>query len=161
VLPRDRLERALAQAEYRRYPDSPSLHDLLERHAGRRGLATLRGLLASADYGRGITRSLLEDRFLRFLDRYRLRRPELNAPLSVGAETVYVDCLWRALGIALELDGRAAHLRERAFESDRLRDRQLSAIGLRPVRVTAVQLGRDPQGLAAGLRALGVGRDTV
>jgi hypothetical protein len=57
VLPRDRLERALAQAEYRRYPDSPSLHDLLERHAGRRGLATLRGLLASADYGRGITRS--------------------------------------------------------------------------------------------------------
>jgi very-short-patch-repair endonuclease len=43
-----------------------------------------------------------------------------------------VDCLWRSAGIVVELDGRAAHRRNRAFESDRLRDRRLHTIGIRP-----------------------------
>ncbi len=155
------LERALAEAEYRRYTDSPSLPDLIRRHTGRRGLGTLRAVLHTDNARLGVTRSPLEDRFLRFLDRRGLARPELNAPLYLGDEVAYVDCLWRSAGIALELDGRAAHLRERSFERDRLRDRRLSAQGLRPVRVTSKQLASDPGGIAADLRALGVDRDTV
>jgi len=92
VLDRHRLERALAEAEHRRYADSPSLAELIERHRGRRGLATLRAVLSSGHARRGRTRSPLEDRFLRFVDGHGLERPDLNAPLSLGEGFVEVDC---------------------------------------------------------------------
>jgi very-short-patch-repair endonuclease len=50
--------------------------------------------------------------------------------------TYEVDCLWREEGVAVELDGRAAHARATAFEEDRARDAAVSAIGLRPLRFT-------------------------
>lgn len=153
-----RLERAVAEAEYRRYADAPSLPELLDRYPRRRGVAGLRAILASGDAERGITRSQLEERFLRFLDARGLERPELNAPLRLGEDVIVVDCLWRRQRIALELDGRAAHLRVRQWEADRLRDRRLLAAGWRPARVTSQQLGDDPDRLEADLGALGVGR---
>lgn len=157
VLDGHRLERALAEAEYRRYADSPSLPALIARYPGRRGLAALRAILGSGAPEMGITRSPLEDRFLRFLDERGLERPELNAPLRLGPRFVEVDCLWRRLRVAVELDGRAAHMREAQFESDRLRDRRLLATGWKPARVTSEQLDTDPNGLEADLRAIGVG----
>ena len=42
------------------------------------------------------------------------------------------------------------------FESDRLRDRRLSVIGMRPVRITWRQLESDPDAVEADLRAIGV-----
>ena len=157
VLDRHRLERALAEAEHRRYADSPSLAELIERHRGRRGLATLRAVLSSGHARRGRTRSPLEDRFLRFVDGHGLERPDLNAPLSLGEGFVEVDCLWRPQRVALELDGRDSHLRRRRWEADRRRDRQLLAAGWKPVRVTSEQLDGDRDGLEADLRALGIG----
>ena len=64
-----------------------------------------------------------------------------------------VDCLWRAEGVAVELDGRAAHERRTAFEDDRARDAALSAIGLRPLRFTWWRVTRDGGGLVAELAA--------
>jgi hypothetical protein len=69
---------------------------------------------------------------------------------------ISADCLWRSLGIVVELDGRAAHRRNLTFESDRLRDRRLGAIGMRPVRITWRQLEADPDALEADLSAIGV-----
>ncbi len=157
VLDRQRLERALAEAEHRRYADSPGLAELLERHRGRRGTERLRTILESGHATRGITRSALEDRFLRFLDGRGLARPELNAPLRLGGGWIEVDCSWRAERVIVELDGRAAHLRERRFESDRIRDRRLGALRWETVRVTAWQLDRDAGGLEADLLRLGIG----
>jgi very-short-patch-repair endonuclease len=152
-----RLERAIAEAQYRRYADSPSLPALIERYRGRRGIAGLRAILTSNRADLGPTRSGLEETFLRFLDARRLARPELNAPLQLGDGFVVADCLWRSQRIAVELDGRAAHLRAARGESDRVRDRRLLVAGWKPARVTARQLRADPDGLEADLRTLGVG----
>ena len=65
------VERALARAEFHRYPLSPSLPSLVDRHRGQRGVAVLRAVAASGHASLGVTESPLEDRFLRFL---RLRR---------------------------------------------------------------------------------------
>lgn len=48
-------------------------------------------------------------------------------------------------------------MRPRNFDSDRLRDRRLSARGWDPVRVTELQLMGDADGLEDDLRSLGVG----
>lgn len=152
-----RLERAIAEAEYRRYADAPSLADLIERYPGRRGIRALRAILASGHVERGRTRSPLEARFLRFLDSRALERPELNAPLQLDGAFIAVDCLWRRQRIAVELDGRASHLRIEQWESDRLRDRRLLVAGWRPARITSKQLDGSPDGLEADLRSLGVG----
>ena len=156
ILDRHRLERALAEAEYRRYADSPSLGELLVRHPGRRGTATLRAILASGNVSLGVTNSPLEERFLRFLDGRGLERPDLNVAIRIGGTVIYADCLWRSARIAAELDGRAAHRRNLTFESDRLRDRRLTTIGLRPIRITSRQLEADPGAVEADLRAIGV-----
>lgn len=156
VLDPHRLERAVAEAEYRRYADSPSLLELIERYPGRRGVARLKATIASRKPQLGITRSRLEQRFLRFLDRRRLERPELNAPLELADGFISVDCLWRRQRVALELDGRAAHLRASTWEADRRRDRRLLGAGWRPVRITARQLRAEPDEVARDLRALGI-----
>lgn len=156
VLDPHRLERAIAEAEYRRYADRPSLADLLDRYRGRAGTKGLRAVLAAGNPERGITRSALEDRFLRFLDARGLPRPELNVPLEVDGSWIEVDCLWRAERVIVELDD-LSHLRPRNFHSDRVRDRRLSARGWEPVRVTERQLDEDGDDLEDDLRSLGVG----
>jgi very-short-patch-repair endonuclease len=161
VLDRFHLELALAEAEFHRYPLSPSLPTLLDRHRGGRGVGALRSALASGNATLGVPRSRLEKRFLRFLDRRRLQRPELNVPITLGDQTIRIDCLWRRIGLAVELDGRAAHERRRTFHSDRRRDRRLSAHGLRPIRITGEQLVAQPDELDHDLRALGVDRRTA
>jgi hypothetical protein len=61
VLPPHALERALHQAEIRHRGDQLSLDELLERHAGARGVKALRHILATQRLGATITRSKLED----------------------------------------------------------------------------------------------------
>lgn len=153
------LERALARAEFHGYPLSPSLPTLIARYPRRHGLASLRAVLATGHHQLGITESPLEDRFLRFLDSRRLERPELQVPLDLGDRRIRVDGMWRELRLVVELDGRAAHERQLAFESDRRRDRRLLALGWRPIRITDEQLGEEPDELEADLLALGLRRE--
>ncbi len=68
--------------------------------------------------------------------------------------TYTVDCLWRAEGVAVELDGRAAHARTDAFERDRERDAALSAMGLRPVRFTWQRVKTEGHEVIADLLAM-------
>ena len=150
VLPRHGLERALHEAEFLRLGDPVPLTELIARHPGRRGVATLRTLVAAGDLGATITRSELEDRFLLFLDRHGLPRPITNVPVA-GRE---VDCLWREERLVVELDGRAAHSTARAFERDRAGDRALLLAGHRVVRVTGRALAGAPAALAQDLRRL-------
>lgn len=148
-----RAERALAEAEYRRYADRLSLPDLLARHSGERGTAALRRLLASENASLGVTRSVLEERFIVFCDRFEIPRPELNATLDLGARQVIVDCLWRPQRLIVELDGFAAHGGSRQrFESDAARQRALMACGWAVMPVTWRDLHGDPGSLAAEIR---------
>jgi hypothetical protein len=99
------VESALRQAEYLQLHDRLSLPHLLERYPRRRGTRAVRAALARRVESTGRTRSALEERFLRFLDRHRLPRPQLNALVEVGGKTYEVDCLWPDSRQIVELDG--------------------------------------------------------
>lgn len=86
------------------------------------------------------TRNDLERRFLALCDDAGLPRPLVNHPL-LGFE---IDFLWSDHRLAVETDGRAAHLRPAAFEDDRRRDVALSLAGYRVLRFTQRQVFDDP-----------------
>lgn len=144
------VERAMHEAEVLRLVDELSVPALIERHPGRPGVPALRHILAAADLGADVTDSELEDAFVTFARRYRLPRPLLNRTV-LGFR---VDALWPDARLAIELDGRTTHLTRRRFETDRVRDRALTAAGWRVVRVTWRQLHDDPGALAADLRRI-------
>jgi hypothetical protein len=155
VLRRRQLERMLNEAEVRRLTSRLSLPQLLQRYPGRRGTAALRELLGSSEPG-GITRNGFEESFVALIDAHGLPRPRLNATLALRGRFFEIDCLWEERRLAIELDSRMVHATERAFQSDRQRDRILLAEGWRTGRVTWLQLGDEPEAVVADLRrALG------
>lgn len=149
------FERAVREAEFLRLPQVPSLGDLYLRHPRRRGARLVRRTLEGLDrLPGGVTRSPLEDRFLRLLRKRGLPLPETNVRLRLGGGTYYdADCLWRDAGLIVELDGHKAHGTRSAFEHDRERDRRLQVEGWRVIRVTWRQLNR-PDLLIRDLRRM-------
>ena len=143
-------QRAMHEAEFLRLADALSLDDLVDRHRGERGTATIRSILEDGRIGAGVTRSEFEDRFLAFLDARGLPRPEVN----VLVQGIEVDCLWREQRVVVELDGHASHATRATFESDRARDRMLAVAGHSVVRVTWRHLHREADSLDDDLRAL-------
>jgi very-short-patch-repair endonuclease len=94
------------------------------------------------------TRSVLEDEFLRFVDRHGLPRPEVNQRIA-GYE---VDAVWREQRLIVELDGYSVH--RHAFEQDRERDAHLLGEGFAVLRLTHRRLIEQEQREADRLRAL-------
>jgi very-short-patch-repair endonuclease len=158
VLRREQLEQAIGRAESRLLTDAPSLPALVARHRGRRGMATLRAVLADGRIGLDLPRSELELRFKAFLRQRGLPLPEVNVLVDLGSRWIEVDCLWRAAALVAELDGHAYHGHAGAFESDRGRDRALVARGYRCIRITSRALELEPEAIAADLRASLSGR---
>ena len=150
VATRRQTQRAMHEAEFLRLADALSLDDLVDRHRGERGTATIRSILEDGRIGAGVTRSEFEDRFLAFLDARGLPRPEVN----VLVQGIEVDCLWREQRVVVELDGHASHATRATFESDRARDRMLAVAGHSVVRVTWRHLHREADSLDDDLRAL-------
>jgi hypothetical protein len=154
VLDARQLEKPINEAEILRLTNPISLDDLLERHRGRRGAKALREILATRDLGSTITRSELEDRFLRFLDEAVLPRPEVNVALRVAGQWIEADCVWPNHRLIVELDGHATHATAGGFERDRARDRALHADGWRVVRITWRQLHEERDAVARDLERL-------
>jgi hypothetical protein len=128
VLDRQALRRAVTEAEYTGRFDLPSLIAVVENNPGRRG----RTILEAAGATRHRTRSALEDRFLRFIEKWGVEEPQSG----VWIEGYEVDFVWTRAGLVVELDGAAAHTTRAAFDADRLRDRRLWRAGLRTMRLT-------------------------
>jgi very-short-patch-repair endonuclease len=97
-----------------------------------------------------LTRSLLEERFLRLCAQAGIPRPQVN----VTVEGLTVDFMWPLPRLIAETDGRRYHHHDRAFERDRLRDQRLLAAGWRVVRFTYRQVTREPGSVIAVLRNL-------
>jgi hypothetical protein len=148
------LEKALNEIEVRGITDPLSIACLLDRYPRKRGSAKLRALLADANAIRGVTREELEARFAAVLADTDLPRPQRNIDLAAGGRIFEVDCLWREQRLAVELDGRATHGTDRAFEGDREKDRLLLVDGWRMVRITWRQLRDDAPAVVADLRRL-------
>ena len=96
-----------------------------------------------------MTRSEAEMRFLELVRRAGLPPPEVNVRLG----RYEIDVLWRAEGIAVEVDGFRYHASRPRFEGDRRRDSWLLARGIKVIRLswrqitdeavaTAVQVGQ-------------------
>jgi very-short-patch-repair endonuclease len=154
VVPRNRVEKALGEAEVLTLTDKLSIRELIDRYPRRQGTAVLRSLVDSGAATQGVTRSALEDRFAALLDDADLPRPRFNADLQVRGRFLEVDCLWAEQRLIVELDGRAVHGTRRAFEKDRERDRLLLTDGWRVIRVTWRQLNDDAPAVIADLRRL-------
>jgi predicted transcriptional regulator of viral defense system len=147
---RPQFERAVNEAEIRRLWDALSLADLLERHPRRPGAATIKNVIAA---GARITRSDLEDLFTAFRKAADLPPAETNLVLYIGGRWIEADCVWREQRLIVELDSHTYHGTRASFESDRTRDRALTAAGWRVIRVTWRQLRDEPGALAEDLRA--------
>ena len=142
------LSDALGEAIARRLTTAGRIRAVLDRHARRRGIATLRELVEAPP---GFTRSIAEKRFLRLVKSGGLPAPEVNA----SAAGVEVDFLWRAERLIVEIDGAAFHSSPPAFERDRRRGQILTAAGLRVVRITWRQITEEaPAVLVRLTRAL-------
>jgi very-short-patch-repair endonuclease len=157
LLPSDRILRAIREAEYLKLLDSDTLTAAVQRAAGRKKLAELKKALERHRPGQ-IVREELEHRFLELVHAAGLSDPETNVKVKTRLRTYEVDCLWRHEGVAVELDGRAAHARAAAFEEDRARDAAVTATALRPLRFTWRRVTEEPEDVLAELKATLSGR---
>jgi hypothetical protein len=155
VLPLHSLEHAIREAERLRLDDAFSLEELLLRHPGRRGAASVReGLRRLRELPSGVTRGKLEACFLLLVDRAGLPRPRPNAWLLLGRRRFQVDFLWERSRLIVELDGYSSHGTRAAFESDRSRDRALTVAGYHVIRLTWLELQENSAEILADLREL-------
>jgi very-short-patch-repair endonuclease len=154
VLSQQQLRRTIEQAEVVGLFDLRTCTELWTGASGRRGLPTLVAALREARAEPGLTRSELEERFLRLLRDADLPPPALNATIAAAGEYFEVDFHWPAQRLIVEADGHRTHGTRIAFERDRARDRLLTEAGWRVVRVTWRQVAEDQKALARSLRAL-------
>jgi very-short-patch-repair endonuclease len=104
---------------------------------GRRGSARVRAAMATLprDEPR-ITKSHLEERFLKFLHDHDLPLPLTNHPVNGHI----VDAYWPHARLIVELDSHAWHDNPIAFEADRAKDQDHVLAGDRVIRLTSRQL---------------------
>ena len=152
VLGSDRVLRAIREAEFLKLLDLDALNAAVRRAHGRKRLSALKQAIAAHTPGQ-IVREELEHRFHELVREAGLPPPEANVKLTARGRRYSIDCLWREQRVAVELDGRAAHARITAFESDRRKDAALNAIGLRPLRFTWLRVTTEPADVIAELDA--------
>jgi hypothetical protein len=102
----------------------------------------------TADASAGI-HSVLEARYVRGVERpHALPRAVRQAPSRVGARTRYLDNLYREFGVAVELDGSAAHPVEARWR-DIHRDNASATAGIITLRYSWADVTTDPCRVAA------------
>jgi very-short-patch-repair endonuclease len=144
------LERLIGEGLVKKLLSHKQLEAALQRAPGRRGTSAVRAILEQ-EHGPRLTRSEVERKLLVLVRAARLPVPETNARLH-GYE---VDALWREHRLVVEVDGYGFHSSRAAFERDRRKDADLQEAGYRVLRITWLQLEREPYLVVARLaRAL-------
>ena len=146
VLATRELEQAVAHAERAGLVERETLRTSMARRGGHRGTRALRALLG-APGGPALTRSAAEAKLLALVREAGLPAPECN--VSVGRYEI--DFLWRAAGLAVEVDGFRYHGSRLHFESDRRKDADLVAAGLTVVRLSWRQVTQEAMATAVRL----------
>jgi predicted transcriptional regulator of viral defense system len=142
------VRHALANADYRKALDVTAAEAALAR--GRPGSAKLRRALYEHQPRLARTKSRLERAFLELCETAGMPLPEVNVQVA-GWE---VDALFRAQGIAVELDGPSNHRSQAQVRRDRLKELALRRCGLRPVRYSDDQVFHHGAAVLADLTEL-------
>ncbi len=146
VVSRDRVDRALEQAEAMNVLNVRALTDQLRRNPTSAGVANLRHALDDHAPGVAPAESVMEERFLALCAAARLPAPERQVHLDLGDgdAPLRADFVWSRHRLIVETDGRRFHGTRRAFEHDRRRDQRLLRAGWRVIRLTWRQLHDEP-----------------
>jgi very-short-patch-repair endonuclease len=143
-----RLEAAVNAADKQDLVDPEQLRDEISGRTGQRGVPALRRLLDESVFA--LTDSELERRFLRLVRAAGLPKPKTGVRLN-GFK---VDFFWPGLGLVVETDGLRYHRTPSQQVRDRRRDQVHMAAGLTALRFTHFQVAREPERVAATLRAV-------
>ncbi len=149
TLQTDDMRGLLERTQILRLFDAQALAAALGRANGKRGIGTLRRLLAELDDDAPPTRNMFERRFLQLIKDASLPSPITNG-LVCGHE---VDFHWPDAQLIVETDGRETHATPYAFERDRQRDFELELAGWEVIRITWRQLQNEPERITALLHA--------
>jgi very-short-patch-repair endonuclease len=137
----DQLARTLRETDYLGHLDLRALQVLLARRPSRR----LQALIADPI----MTRTELEDRFVKICDRHKLPRPLTQQ--AVLASTI--DFVWPDHNLLVETDGWEAHGTRSAFQSDRAASNAFQLAGYTILRFTYDDLKRRPAHVVNQIRA--------
>jgi very-short-patch-repair endonuclease len=141
------LPRALSVLDFRGQLDVEALEAVCG--PGRLGSRALRAALEQYRPELAHTNGELEERFLRWCERWRVPLPKFNVRLH----GITVDAYWPQPGLVVELDGYANHSSPAQLRRDRARDLVLRSHGLRVVRYDWALLHSEPAKVHADLMA--------
>jgi very-short-patch-repair endonuclease len=141
------LEQAVDSAEQLGLVDFADHAARLAARPSRPGSPALQALLSRYAAGSTVTRSEMEERFLRLCDDNGVPRPETNTIIE-GRE---VDFVWKDARLIVEVDGYRYHRSPSAFEDDRERDVVLAVAGWQTLRFTWAKITERPAWVAAAV----------
>jgi very-short-patch-repair endonuclease len=151
VAPRESVEEALDDALRRGIVSVARLRWRLSElgNSGRRGVGTIRDLIAARGGGEPVPKSVFETRLLRHLRAAGLPIPVRQHEIRVrGRLVARVDFAYPERRLAIEADSRRWHTGRVRWERDLARRNELTALGWRIVHVTWSELSSDPEGVA-------------
>jgi very-short-patch-repair endonuclease len=144
------LREAVERAQDLRRFDPEDIRATLARLPRRPGAGRLQDLITVLAPDRDRARSHLERLFVALVRKARLPRPEPNHEIAGWAR----DFAWPEQRLVVETDGYRYHSSRRARRRDSRRDRQLTALGWRPVRFTYEDIAFEPAEVARELEGL-------
>ena len=145
------LRACLDEALRRRWTTLEKFSQHLTRHAGERGIASLKALVHEYQGGDGPTESELEQRVLDVLEEYDLPRPVKQQVIRAGHRVRRLDFRFPGTRVVLEADGYAFHAGLAEFERDRTRANALVAKGFVLLQWTWRALEQHPHQLVEEL----------
>ena len=147
---------ALDQAVGDRQVSVKALRHTLRAYGRRhRGSQVLAEILAERGEYAVAPNNQLEAAFLALLVAAGLPEPERQVEIIDGEGLIgFVDFVYLAFRLIIELDGYGSHGSRESFQADRERDRRLVAAGWRIVRFTWADIHEHPERVVAELRRL-------
>ena len=150
----DRLEDALDSALRRRLTTVNRLRLRVRSESGRHGIGKLRGLLDERDDRGRPSASRFETRLNRLLIRSGFPAMREYKIWNGGEFVARVDFCFPEAKLIIEADGFRWHSGRRAWQRDRERRNQLTAMGWRVIQATWDDLTRRPTETVEKIRAL-------
>jgi very-short-patch-repair endonuclease len=144
------LREAVERAQDLRRFDPNDIRETLARAPRRPGARRLHDLITVMAPDKDNARSHLERLFLALTRKARLPRPVPNHEIAGRCR----DFAWPDQCLVVETDGYRYHSSRQAKRRDNRRDRQLTALGWRPVRFTYEEIAFEPAEVAKELVGL-------